>query len=167
MVIRVTGTPVTFSARSLPCCVRLVSTGRWVARRAAGAPGAGSSWPVTPRLWGIQGEFLLLAQSAAPFWGSHIALHRIWNVSSLEQAGAVAPPHPFASPEAVIVWPVWLLFTSDMLHVSNLIWHIKEEGILIAIHVTERFTTVHFQGNLLSLNFFHTYIHLSVNLESG
>ena len=61
-------------------CVRLVSSDHWLARRAAGSQPSGA---VTSRLWGIQGEFLLSAQSVAPFFlGSHVAVHCAYRNSS-------------------------------------------------------------------------------------
>lgn len=115
-------------------CVTLVS-GR--------VPGVGfSTWPMTPWLWGIQGEFLLLAQAVASFGGSHTAPHCAYGIHLvLSTPGAVAPSLPGASPEAIVVMPFYSHLT--MLRVPKSVYNHQEGDILIAIHFTGRFTAVH------------------------
>lgn len=112
---------------------------------AAGSPGVGfSAWPVTPWLWGIQGEFLLLAQAVASF-GAHILLLTAYGIHLvLSRPGAVAPSSwRFSRGHCChACLPFYSHLT--MLRVSKSVYSHKEGDILIAIHFTKRFTTVHF-----------------------
>lgn len=134
-LIRDMDTSVTLPDLCYPC-VSLMSSDHWLARRAAGSPGA-EPWPSVCEVSGV--GFYCQLCLLPPFCWAHRLLFTV-------HIGKHTPSLPVASPEAIIVlpmclfiqiWPFYIRIQSDFTN------H-KQDDILIVICFTKRFTTVHF-----------------------
>lgn len=137
-LIRDMGTSVTLPDLCYPC-VSLMSSDHWLARRAAGSPGA-EPWPSVCEVSGV--GFYCQLCLLPPFVG----LTDCCSLCTLGSSPKHTPSLPVASPEAIIVlpmclfiqiWPFYIRIQSDFTN------H-KQDDILIVICFTKRFTTVHF-----------------------